>query len=123
MRTVVNGIAIVAAGLPALVFLGAAASGGPNGEYGIALLMTVAWSGFVAAIWWVLTRIMDKGEEALRFAGDHVERRTRSMEQQVDAETLGHVAGAGKLADESETARAWTKRTDAFGRIVGRDDD
>jgi hypothetical protein len=41
----------------------------------------------------------------------------------VDAETIRHVAGAGKLADEFETARKWTTKTNAFGRIVGDDDD
>ena len=52
-----------------------------------------------------------------------MDRRTRAMEQSSDGEVIGQVAQAGKLADESKTARKWTTRTDAVGRIVGEDED
>jgi len=66
---------------------------------------------------------LDKASAATRFTTDQLERRTRAYEQQVDAETIGHVSGAGGRADRSATARKWTTKTDAFGRVVGDDDE
>jgi hypothetical protein len=118
-----NVIAVIAALPSALFLLAAMRSVSDAGESGGLFVVAVLWAGFVYFVWWLGTRAVDKAENAVHFAADQMERRTRAMEQQVDAETIGHVAGAGQHADESETARKWTTRTDAFGRIVGDDDD
>jgi hypothetical protein len=87
------------------------------------IIIAAIWAGFVALCYYLINTALDKANAALRFTTEHVERRTVATEQHVDAETIGHVATAGKLADESDTARKWTTKTDAFGRTVRDDDD
>ncbi len=115
MKVFLSVIAAIAA-LPGLFFLFAISDDSIN-------VLALIWIGVIAVAWWTLTKATDKAGDAMRFAADQMERRTQAMEQSSDAETIGNVANAGKSADESETARKWTTRTDAFGRVVGEDDE
>lgn len=128
---------IVIAGVastPALILFAMGLQNMSRGHNAGPIFMGLLWTGAVVLAYTLINRTLDKAAEvaravrdranaSTRFATDQVERRTVATERHVDAETIGHVAGAGKLADESDTARKWTTRTDAFGRVVGDDDD